>query len=361
MPKYECRTCENNFVQAATANRLCPACGSNNIFEVWDEPKQQGPIHENMGIIISCIVVVLMLVILFVLPYAPHRYLASIQAVPENCGFSISLTEYGYPIDTTTFRFSIDNEKNWKESPRFTAKVAGSFEVKVKETDNEKDTIYYAFVNPYTFQPASSCMPIPPDTCDCKNLSITGVEKMKISNKDAIVVHVSQPNCGIEYSISGVNGKYQQDSVFKKFALKDSVFVKNTKCQTPVAYSGNPFIATPVVVINNKPQSNTSTKRYLETDSKVYPKPYPSLHDSRAELEEFLSKEIQKEMGSHGAIEIAFTVETMGNLTNFKNINNVSQALNECTRRIISKLGWNPGYVGNNPVDTYVTLRIPPN
>ena len=360
MPKYECRTCENTFVQAATANRQCPACGSNNIYEVYEEPHQPDSFHDNIGIIVSCAVVVLMVIILFVLPQAPHRYLASVQNVPEYCGLRFNITEYGYPVDSANFNFSADDGKHWKESPLFVAHVACDYRLKVKETDEEKDTIYYGFANPYTYNPAITCVAVTLDPCDCKNLQITLVEKTKVANRDAIVVHVSQPKCGVVYSISGINGNYQQDSVFLKFAPTDSIFVKSSKCNNPVAFSGNPFVAIPVVEKVDKPRPVSSRKSYKE--SEVYPKPYPPLYESRTELEAFLSKEIQKEMGQHGVIEVAFTVETMGNLTDFQNRNNVSQALSECARRAINKLSsWYPGYKGDNPVDTYVILHIPAN
>ena len=363
MPKYECRTCENTFVQAATANRQCPACGSNNIYEVYEEIQQPDTFRSNIGIIVSCIVVVLMLIVLFVLPAVPHRYLASVKNIPEYCGLSFNITEYGYPVNSANFRFSVDNGKNWKEDSAFISHVACKYQLNVKEANEEDDTIYYSFTNPYSYKPAISCIEIPPDPCDCKNLRITGVEKIPISNRDAIVVHVSLPKCGIEYSISGINGKYQQDSVFSRFTPKDSIFVKSAKC-TPVAYSGNPFVAVPVVAVvakPNRPQpAVTSGKQYPE--SEVNPKPYPPSYESRQELEEYLSQEIQKEIGSHREIVIAFTVETTGDLSGFKNINNVSQTLHDCAKRKINKGGsWYPGYKSDNPVDTYVIIRIPAN
>ena len=202
-------------------------------------------------------------------------------------------------------------------------------------------------------------MPAPADPCDCKNLRVASVEKSKISGHDVLVVHVSQPKCGIEYSISGIHGKYQEDSVFSKFTPKDSIFVKSAKCN-PVGYTGNPFVAAnPVVVVNEKPHPVSSQRLYKE--SEVEPKPYPSLYENRDELIRHLTAQIQ-DFGPHGVIEIAFTVETMGSLTKFQNINNVSQALNERVIRAINKLGnWTAGYKGNNPVDTYVVLRIPAN
>jgi hypothetical protein len=364
MPKYECRTCENTFVQADTANRQCPACGSNNIAEVYEEPQQPNTFSLNIGLIVSCIVIVLMFIVLFVLPYERHRYLASVSKVPADCGFSINLTEYGYPVDSTIFKFSIDNGAHYHDQPNFTVKEPGIFNVKLKMNDlSSRDTVYFAFRNPIPYVPAAACMPPPVDPCDCKNLRITGVEKMKIANKDAVVVHVSLPKCNVEYSISGINGKYQPDSVFSKFAASDSIFVKTAKCP-PVAYSGNPFIPNPVaavVVKPDQPKPAAVSRKYYQ-ESEVYPKPYPPLYESRRELEEYLSQEIQKEMGSHSEIVIAFTVETTGDLSGFKNINNVSQTLHDCAKRKINKGGsWYPGYKSDNPVDTYVIIRIPAN
>jgi hypothetical protein len=276
-----------------------------------------------------------------------------------NCGFSISVEEYGYPVDLSAFKFSADNGVHYQEKPVFISKTPGMFAVKVKKEKGCEDTIYFAFKNPFIYVPKVSCMPVVPDPCDCENLRITGVEKKQISNKEVIVVHVSQPNCGIVYSISGKNGKYQQDSVFSRFTPQDSIFVKSTKCTNPVAYSNNPFIAIPVVEKIDKPRVVSTQKGYKESD--VDPKPYPGLYENRQELIAYISNQIQ-DMGTHGDIVIGFTVETMGNVVRFQNINNVSQALNDRVIRTINKLGnWNPGYKGNNPVDTYVTLRIPAN
>ena len=365
MPKYECRTCENTFVQADTANRQCPACGSNNIAEVYEEPQRPNTFSINIGLIVSCVVIVLMLIVLFVLPYERHRYRADLKLVPENCGFSIKLTEYGYPIDSTIFKFSIDNGVHYLDKPDFTAKSPGIFSVKIKKDEKLMDTIYFVFKNPIVYVPAVSCIPVPPDPCDCKKLRVTEVEKMSISKRDAIVVHVSQYKCGVEYSISGINGKYQADSVFTKFTPKDSIFVKSGKC-LPVAYTGNPFIPnpvvpTPIVVKPDQPRPTVSSKKTYQ-ESEVSPKPYPPLYENRRELEDYLSQEIQKEMGSHGEVVIGFTVETTGDLSGFININKVSQTLHDYSKRKISKGGsWYPGYKNENPVDTYVVLHIPAN
>ncbi|HNW74042.1 MAG TPA: hypothetical protein PKN44_10490 [Bacteroidales bacterium] len=366
MPKYECRTCRNSFVQAATANMQCPACGSNNIFEVYEAPQQSDAFRRHFGIILSCFVGLLMLIILFfVLPASPRRYRVAVDTIPENCGFRVAVTEYGFPVDTSLFRFSADSGKTLQPGPFFAARIPGRYKVMVNPVDKASDTaIYLAFRNSFIYSPAPGCNPAPPDPCDCRALKVTGVEKIKVGYRDALVVHVSQrpDSCGIQYSVSGKFGKYQKDSVFYQFnKTSDSVFVKSAQCG-PVGWDKNPFVIAappPPVAQPVKPSAPAAPDCY--TEDQTNPKPYPTGYYDRGSLIDKLKEDIQEYI-PYNPITVSFIVESTGEVDDLKISSiNVDLLKTQVSRSLLYIGHWNPGYRFGTPVKTRVKLYIPAN
>lgn len=359
MPKYECRTCKNTFVQAATANRQCPACGSNNINEIYENQRHNGSfLHDYQGVIISGAVVVLMLVGLFLLPYVPAKYLATLQNKPETCGITVNLTIYGCPPDDTArFTYSFNGGKEFQEKRHIDARKAGKYEIKVQSIMGNKDTVIYAFANPFPVKPEPSCIETPPGPCDCKNLSIGSVTKELVNGKMALVIHAEPQSCNLEYSISGINGKYQKENVFYQFQPSDSIYIKTEKC-APIAYTGNPFIANPVTKSPPQPpvRSEAGVYLYSQVDSKPYTGNFSS---GLYELEQHFQRKLSSSAPFSG-FTITFDVNTMGEVINKRySPANVSGSLQNAVNNIFEELGnWTPGDKGGKYVITRITLRI---
>ncbi len=358
MPKYECRTCKNSFVQAASANRQCPACGSNNIGEVYEYQQQRGTfLQDYLGVIISGVVVLLMLIVLFLLPYVPAKYLASLQNKPEACGISVNVTIYGYPPDDTArFSYSFDGGKVFSESRFIDAKTAGKYEIKVQSIQGDKDTIIYAFTNPYDVKPDPSCIQAPADPCDCKNLKIENVVKEMVNGRMALVVQAGPKDCNLEYSISGINGKYQKENVFFIFQPTDSVFIRSDKC-APVGYINNPFVAKPAAA---PPVAQPRTEPGVYLYSQVDSKPYPSdLGQTLYDLEQHFQKKLSSS-APYSGFSITFDVNSMGEVVNKKFSSGVSGSVQGAVNSIFQELGnWTPGDKNGSFVTTRITLRIP--
>ena len=356
MSKYICNSCQNTFKRIFSTNLKCPVCKSIDVEELHEEG-DQGSFIDEYGVLISFIVIAVMLIALILVPYIPHKYIAQVTTLPDSCKIKVVVSEYNQSLDPAYFTYSFDDGKEWHSSNELVVKKPDDLLINIKSNNNPKDFICYAFTKPYHFEPAASCTP---DPCACQNLRIDSVVTF-VNSKDkkpSVIIYAFPKNCLLEYSITGKNGIYQSDNIFPSPKPGDSVvaFIKSSKC-TPTGYRKNP-----ILIPKQIPNTNTriQIKRYYN-ESELRYKPYPPGYEDRAQLIQYLKEQIQ-DMGIHGEIIISFTVETLGNLSSFRNKNNADQARIEKIIGSINALGnWHPGYKDNDPVDTYVTIDIPSN
>jgi hypothetical protein len=241
MQKYTCNNCGNTFVLGSSAMHICTACGSNSITEIGESSKKS--IWQNKIVIISFASLFLMLVILFLLPRSSNRFDVWLEKYPEKCMFKIVVKDGKRIANADNFKYSADNGKSWQMQNEFKMDLSGTFMAKVIHREDSSKVFIYKFNNPFVFNP--TCKNLMKDPCDCKKLQILSVENKEIKNRPVLIIHASQSECPKEYSVTGLNGEFQADSVFFINKTSDfSIYVRSAKCE-PVAYTMNPYHVAP--------------------------------------------------------------------------------------------------------------------
>lgn len=237
MQNYTCNNCGTSFSLAPSAQVICPSCGSMSVQRVQEN--NATPLWQQKGVWIPAATLLLMLIILFLLPGSSNHFDLYLEKYPEQCKFKIIVKEGKSVLNADKFRYSLDNGKTWQKQNEFIMEVNGTFTIKVQYRDDSTINPTPQFMNPFAFYP--TCPKLTANPCDCKQLQVLSVEPKEINKQPALVIHASQPQCTKEYSIDGLKGRFQPDSIFYiKNAVDFSIFIKTSKCE-PVAYAMNPF------------------------------------------------------------------------------------------------------------------------
>jgi RNA polymerase subunit RPABC4/transcription elongation factor Spt4 len=241
MQKYACNNCGNTFVMGSSAHINCPACGSNSTTEIGESSKKS--IWQNKIVVISIASVFLMLIILFLLPRSSNSFDVILEKYPDKCMFKIVIKDGSRIANADKFKYSDDNGKTWQMLNEFKAELNGTFTAKVMHREDSSKKFIYKFNNPFAFNP--TCKNLLADPCDCKKLQILSIEVKELNNHQALIIHASQSKCPKEYSVTGLKGDFQSDSIFIITNKTEfDVYIKSSKCE-PVSYAMNPYHVAP--------------------------------------------------------------------------------------------------------------------
>ena len=177
-----------------------------------------------------------------------------------------------------------------------------------------------------------------------------------------MIIHAFPKGCNTEYSITGITGPFQKDSIFvigKSTAF--SVYVKNSKCSSPVAYNGpvqplpavqpppvvKPYTPRPVAVQDDKVYENE------QNDNRIFPLGISSSDELSGQLKEKLKAD-----GISGTFTLEVIIDSDGSVNNIKISGTVNGNSDQIKRAVRGFGNWTTGLNHGQIVKTRVSIPV---
>jgi hypothetical protein len=315
--------------------------------------KHKTPLWESKGFFISVISMLLMLIVLALLPPYTDRFSVHVTKDTAQCKFRIVVSDGEKVMPVEKFDYSSDSGKTFQPLNEFTLIAPGQVNIAVKEKGKKHARFDFTESPSFFFNAACN------DTCDCKYLKVVSVSWLVLtSSHKALIIHASKSLCGLEYSVSGAEGPYKKDSIFMADKPDGyNIFIRTSKCGTPVAYYDNPFPKPPAgqhAYQTRPPASDGTIYDVDQIDRPIYPAGEASYDNINSSVSESARKS-----GSTGTIRVTIIVETDGTVYEINFSGGVSSDAQERIRAAIKSYGnWSTGYKNGQPVRTRVPLIV---